>query len=217
MKKGYKVLIGITICIILIALILQYFRINKLVKQNQIQAVELMLTSDSVKVLTTKNGEIYFKIQSVTIEANALKASLQAMEVDAKNLKSKNVTLGNIVSVLRQELFVQGHDTIPLKDTMVVSNALKIGARKFNWTNSYLSLSGLILNKNLELDYFYRTELTSVTERKGNKSIVTVSLSDPAARIVTGSQIIVVNSKKWWDKWYLYTLLGAGIGIWVAK
>ena len=217
MKKGYKVLIGITICIILIALILQYFRIVKLVKQNQIQAVELMLTSDSVKVLTTKSGEIYFKIQSVTIEANALKASLQAMEVDAKNLKSKNVTLGNIVSVLRQELFVQGHDTIPLKDTMVVSNALKIGARKFNWTNSYLSLSGLILNKNLELDYFYRTELTSVTERKGNKSIVTVSLSDPAARIVTGSQIIVVNSKKWWDKWYLYTLLGAGIGIWVAK
>ena len=219
MNKGFKIVLGVALLMIIIGLVWQYYRIRDLEKVNQIQSLELMLTGDSVREFRTREGEAYYRMQSVVIENDALKGSLLAMDIDKNILKSKNITLNNVISLLRQDLLMRGRDTIWLTDTVikVVNIAMPVDAKGFNWTNHYLSLSGLIINKKMEFAYSYATEITSVTEQKGDKSIVTVSLEDPKAKIIGGAQIIVIPTKRWWDRWYIYGLVGAGVGVWIGK
>ena len=219
MNKAWKVFIVCVTVIVCAILVYDQVTIRKLKKDNQIQAVKIMMANDTATVYRTKSGEAYFKLNSVLIEKNASKASLDEMGIQAKGLKEKNVDLNDIIQVLRGQLASSGHGTITLHDTIYkFVNKPQISLKTFDWNNKYLYLKGEVYSDNrIEADYLYKTDLIATTEHSGGKSIVTISISDPNARIISGSQIVVTPSVKFWDHWYFYVLAGMAGGIYLAK
>ena len=218
MSKAWKIVIGITLFILVAALMGQCWQINNLVKENQIKDVQIMMANDTATVYKTKSGQIYSKLKSVTIEAGNLKTSLEAMGIKKKDLEDQNIELSDLVQVLRGQLESHGHISTPVHDTIYVQvGKPSIPAKTFNWTNKYLFIWGSVYPTKIDADYIYKTEIISSTEQIKGKSIVTVSLSDPNSRILTGAQIIITPSHHWWDHWYLYGLAGMAAGVYLAK
>ena len=227
MKKGVIVLRIIVLLSVLCTFIVQVIRIKALKKKTQVQAVELMHYNDSVKSYKTKTGEAFFKLNSVIIESNTLKGSLEAMGIENKDLKLKDINSKNLIMLLKEQIESTGHTgPIPLMPVSQKDSAFELRLKKFVWpqnvVNAPLILNGLIEGavkntKIKEIDYVYKTGIIHHTERLGNKSVVTVSLTDANGRISDGSQIVIEPVNRWWDKWYFYVIAGLGTGVFLAK
>lgn len=216
MNNFWKWIITIIVVFVIASEWYQYVDRANLRRDKEISDVKVMLATDSVKTFKDKAGEAYAKLNSVLIEKSALSQSLLSMGQTNKKLSSENIKQSDIISVLRSQLYSSGHDTITLHDTIFVAS--KITGKDYLWTNNYLSLWGTIVGYKMNNNYSYKTDLTYVTEQTSKKkSIVTVSLSDPNAKILTGSQIVVTQTPKWYDHWYYYTLAGAIAGHYIFK
>jgi len=207
---------ALTLVVILLAI--QSVRINSLQKKNQVQMVELMAANDSARVFKTKSGELYFELNAVTVEKNALKNALLSSGFEMEELRAKDIKWRNIVSTLKAELAISGRDTIYLHDTTYVATGEgTITGKSYNWTNNYLTLSGLIRDKFMVTDYKYLTAMSFITEKRGKTTKVTATLADPKAMITTGSQIVIEHKTGWYEKPWLWGLLGAGLGVYLCK
>ena len=212
-------IVGVVANFALIWIVYQGIRYTKLKKKYDIQSVDLMNKNDSATVYKTKSGELYSQLQSVTIDKNALKASLAESGFEIKKLRARDVKWRNIVSALKIKLVSAGRiDTIRLHDTTyIAANGVKLIGKTYNWTNNYLTLSGLIRDKSMDVNYSYSTQLYYTNEQVGHQSKITIWSSDPNARITTGSQITVSAKSKWYEKWWLHELVGIGIGRFLFK
>lgn len=203
---------------LILTIIILYYQNKSLDKNNQIQAVELMSQTDSAKMYKTKAGEAYFQTKAVEVEANALKKSLEAQGFDLKKLKAEKVNLSNVVSSLKMELVAAGTIHTNVRDSIVYDtikgNTLQ---QHIIWSNQFLSLNGVIKNKEFSATYLYQTKINSVTEKKGKSYIVTTSLSDPQAKITNGSQVIITPTSKWYMKPWLWGVAGLAAGVFIAK
>lgn len=220
MNKTLKIVVATVFGILLLIIIIQGFQNRSLKKTNQIQSVELMTIKDSAQAFKTKNDEAYFKINALTVDANALKTSLIESGFAIKDLKQRDINNGKIIAALKAEIESSGHvDSIPLVDVIIPVDSGKpsIKAKKFDWTNHYLTLTGLIKETNMSLDYKYKTDLSLISEKKGKSIIVTAWLSDPNAIITTGHQITISNKTKWYNKPWLWGLAGLTGGYFLTK
>jgi len=205
---------------LVITIIVLYYQNKSLDKNNQIQAVELMAAKDSAVMYKTKAGQAYFQTKAVEIEKNALKQSLEAQGFDLKQLKAEKVVWRNVESALRLELKVAGTIHTNVKDSTVqdsVPSKPPITIQKIDWTNEYLTLNGVIKNKIFDATYDYRIKINSVAEKKGKSFIVTTSLSDKQATIVSGSQLIITPTSKWYMKPWLWGVVGLVAGHYITK
>ena len=218
MKKTVNTAIIIAVGLIVAALIILVIKFDRLTKKSQIQAVELMNANNEATDYKTKAGKLYFELNAVEVEKKALKKSLEAAGFTIKELRGMDVKWRDIVSTLKAELAMSGHDTIVLHDTIIVATGGgTITGKKYNWTNNYLTLSGLIREHTMDVNYSYLTGLSFVTEKQGKKTKVTAFLSDPQARVTTGSQIIVEHKIRWYEKPWLWGLAGIGLGVYLGK
>jgi len=218
MNPKWKIALIAVFALAVILLVIQSVRINRLQKKNQVQAVELMAANDSARIFKTKSGELYFELNAVTVERNALKNSLEASGFTIKELREMNVKWRDIVSTLKAELAMSGRDTIYLHDTTyVAAGEGTITGKSYNWTNNYLTLSGLIREKFMVTDYKYLTAMSFITEKKGKTTKVIATLADPKARITTGSQIVIEHKTWWYEKPWLWGLAGIGLGVFLGK
>ena len=216
MNNFWKWILAIVVIFVIASEWYQYVDRANLRRDKEISDVKIMLSTDSVKTFKTKAGEAYAKLNSVLIEKSALGESLLSMGQTNKRLNSENIKQSDIISVLKSKLLSTGHDTITLHDTIFITS--KITGKDYLWTNNYLSLWGTIVGYKMNNNYSYKTDLTYITEQASKKkSIVTVSLSDPNARILTGGQIIVIQTPKWYDHWYYYALTGLVAGHYIFK
>ena len=216
MNNFWKWILAIVVIFVIASEWYQYFDRINLRRDKEISDVKIMLSTDSVKTFKTKTGEAYAKLNSILIEKSALSESLLSMGQTNKKLNSENIKQSDIISVLKSKLLSTGHDTITLHDTTFISS--KITGKDYLWTNNYLSLWGTIVGYKMNNNYSYKIDLTYITEQASKKkSIVTVSLSDPNARILTGGQIIVIQTPKWYDHWYYYALTGLVAGHYIFK
>lgn len=218
MNRTWKIILGITLFIGAASLLGQHWQIVKLTKENQIKDVQIMMTNDTATVYKTRSGQIYSKLKAVTIEAENLKLTLESMGIKKKDLEDQNIELSGLVQILRGQLESHGPITTPVHDTVYVQvGKPPVATKTFNWTNKHLFFWGSVYPTKIEADYVYKTEIISSTERVKGKSIVTVSLSDPNSRILTGAQIIITPTHRWWDHWYLYGLAGMAAGVYLTK
>ena len=221
-KTTIQKLIGyakyILIGALIITIIVLYYQNKSLDKQNQIQAVNLMAQTDSAVMYKTKAGEAYFQTQAVEIERNALKKSLEAQGFDLKQLKAEKVAWRDVVSTLKLELTAAGEIHTNVRDSIVYDTIRgNTPQQHIVWTNNFLTLTGVIQNKQFNATYLYLTKINSVTEKKGNSYIVTTSLSDPNAKVTNGSQIIITPTSKWYMKPWLWGVVGVATGVFIAK
>jgi len=211
---GKYILVGI----LLITVIVLYYQNKSLDKKNQIQAVSLMAQTDSAVMYKTKAGEAYFQTQSIEVERNALKKSLEAQGFDLKQLKAEKVAWRDVVSTLKMELAAAGEIHTNVKDSIIHDTIVgPILLQKIFWSNKFLTLNGQIKNKEFDATYMYQTKINSVTEKQGKSYIVTTSLSDPLAKITNGSQIIITPTSKWYMKPWLWGTVAFIGGVFIAK
>lgn len=215
-----KVIIaGIILAGLILLIIIQNHKINKLSHANQIQAVELSTLKDSVLIHKSKNNELTFKLASVEIEKSSLKESLDLMGIDRQALKERDIKWRKITAALRAELAATGHGETNVVDTFRIEKTDTIYFQKVNdWTNNYLSLfNAEIVNKKLNFDYTYKTKIDFITTGTRKETVVSVILSDPKAQITTANSITIKNDKKWYERPVIWTVVGIGAGVLITK
>lgn len=191
----------------------QNHKIAKLSDTNQLQAIELSVLNDSVKVFKDKAGDLTFKINSISIERDNLRESLEASGLDLKELKRRDINWRKINSALETELRVAGQFTTVLRDTVYRNSVDTIRASVFDWNNKHLSFSGRIVNRDVTGDYSYKMRLNVIQ----SANIISIYMDDPKAEIISGNQFTVKPSKKWYTKPLVWGLAGLVGGYFVAK
>lgn len=219
MNKFVKFGIYLIGAIMLIVIIVQYFKIQSVNKDYQIQSVELMMKNDSAKILKTKNGEIYSQLNSVVIESDNLKEALKTAGITNKELRQKDIKSRNLIAVMNAKIESQGNGSTAGHDTIIIKENVPVKGRKFDdWNNGNLFLFGLYSdNDSLYHKYRYQTEITLFPEKQGKKTKVTATLTDPHATITTGYSILVDNKLKWYQKWYVWGIAGLAGGYFITK
>jgi hypothetical protein len=218
MSKTWKIVVGIVLGILITTIIVQHFQNKSLRKDNQIQSVALLVANDSAKVYRDKAGDLYSKLNTATIESGALKTSLIETGLTIKELRQKDIKWRDITAVLNARIEASGHATAILHDTMYIdTTGIKRPVKDFVWTNKYLSLSGMIKEKDINIGYNYSMDLKSITTTKGNTTSVTIFSNDPNAKITNGYQINVINKTAWYKRWYIWGAAGLVGGYFIAK
>lgn len=194
-------------------------KINRLSDEKQIQAVELSTLNDSIFILKNKEGELTFKLNSVNIEKNNLKKSLELLGVDYKDLKDDNIKWRRLNNVLQLKLSAIGSIETHITDTFRVEKTDTLYYSRVNdWTNGFLSIfNAKIEHMDLFSNYRYDVGVNFFQEPTRKGTIVSVQLTDPNASIISANSITVVSKKTIWDKWWLWTAAGAAGGILLVK
>ena len=213
MTKLYKWIFGLVISILLLVILIQSCNNKSLRKDNQIQSVQLIVTNDSARVYKNKFGDTYSTLNSVVIDRNALKKSLEVAGITNKELKAKNIKLNEITEVLKAKLEVVGNAHITLHDTTYIdSTGLKMQVKDFSWTNKYLTLNGVIKDKNADIKYLYQIGLDSYKTQNGDKVIYTIFSTDKENSKITNGYTITVRDKQpskfWTWTWRVASFAG---------
>ena len=213
MTNLYKWIIGMVIGLLLIANMVQCIQKKSINKDFQIQSVALIVANDSAKVYKDKYGVTYSTLNSVLIDKDALRKSLDVAGITAKELRVKNIKLNDITEVLRAKLEVAGNANVTLHDTVYIdSTGVKIPAKDFSWTNKYLTLNGLIKDKNADIKYLYQIGLDSYKTQNGDKVTYTIFSTDKENSKITNGYTITVSEKKpstfWTWTWRVASFAG---------
>ncbi|MCK9326347.1 MAG: hypothetical protein M0P69_12720 [Bacteroidales bacterium] len=183
----------------------------------QLQSVELSTLKDSVKVIHQKNGALSYQVKAVEVEKRNLRESLEIAGYEIKDLKEKEIRWRKITSTLRAELESKGTGQTEIIKTEIVTETDTIIQGNFAWNNKYLFLDGKINENLISFDYRYNTPINIFTSEKKKETIVTVSLADPNASIISANSITISKKRKWYQKPWVWGAAGLATGIIVAK
>ena len=126
------------------------------------------------------------------------------------HLKEDNIKWKNISNTLKLELQSIGNIKTTIVDTFRIEKIDTVYySHVADWSNKYLSISNArIEKKELFMDYEYRTGISIFQEPKKKGTIVTVSLTDKKASIISANSFTVTPKKTIFDKWWLWTTIG---------
>ncbi len=220
-----KAKISLAVIVILFVVVgVLYILLQRNKDRVQLSNVELSTLKDSVAVYQSKNGDLSYKLASVTIDKGNLKKSLDIAGFDIKELKAQNIKWRKATNALKLELQAAGSVTTEVTDTFYIDNEVpgKIDTVWYSsisdWSNDYLSIyNGRISDKNLAFDYDYKVDIKLVQTEKGKSVLVTAMLTDPNASITTANSITVKHKTKWYQKWWLWSSAGLIGGAFLAK
>lgn len=212
-----KLVIGLVILTVLVLLYRQHRKIQNYKDTAQLQAVELSTLKDSVKTIRQKNGALSYAVQSVEVEKRNLRQSLEMAGVEIKDLRQKEIRWRKLNSVLQAELESKGSGQAEIIKTETITETDTIVKGNFEWNNDYLFLDGDITESNISFDYRYNTPIQIFTSEKKKETIITVSLADPNASIISANSITISKKRKWYQKTWVWGAAGFVTGIMVAK
>jgi len=200
--QGYTKYIKYVIFAILLSIIaVVTIQKNSLKDEVQLKSVQLLAMNDTAKIYKTKAGDFYSKLSAVGIEKDNLKKSLSELGFTNKELRDRNIKQGNIILALQMKLEAADSIHFIVRDSIIyLPGQPNVLVQKLNWTNNYLTLSGIIKDKQFDGAYNYKIFLKSLTEQKGKSYIVTTYVTDPKAIITQGSQVIVTPTKTTGEK-----------------
>lgn len=210
--------LGLAVLVVLVLFYIQQRQLRSYKDTSQIQAVELSTMKDSVRTIKQKNGQLSFQVQSVEVEKRNLKESLEIAGYEIKDLKEKEIRWRNLNSVLRAELESKGSGQTEITtDTIIINETDTIIKGNFQWNNNFLKLDGNISDRIISFDYVYNTPIDIFTSEKKKETVITVSLKDPNASIISANSITVSHKRKWYEKPWVWGLAGFTTGVLIAK
>lgn len=216
MLKKYFFILTIIAAFILIAY--QGYLVRQLKTTTQVLEVEVSTMKDSVKVHKSKSDELTFKLTSTEVDKTNLKKSLEIAGYDIKNWKTREIDWRNTEFILRAEIKAFGKGVIILHDTIVTPPKVDtVVAQVGKWDNKHLFLTPLVINKNIEFDYLYQTGITIVPTTKRGSTTVNISLTDPKAVITSASSMIITKRKRWYEKGWLWGVIGFVTGVLIVN
>ena len=217
MKKYTTITVSAVIVILLAIISYQVVRGNRLEDQNQLQSVIIASQNDSIVAYKSKNGDLTYKLNSVTVEHDNAKKALELANFDIKEFKSRDIRWRDINMALQAKINAQGNGNANLIDTVIISKTDTIYRSNFSWSNRYLSLRGFVLNKNLQFSYKYATDLSLISEKKGKNYVISAYLSDPSAVVTSGNSITIVPTSRFYKKNWFWLTIGVIGGYFIPK
>ena len=188
----------------------------------QFANVELSSLRDTVNTFKTKNGELVGQINSVVIDRDIAKKSLEQIGIDVKKLREENVKLKTLNLALNAQLSSSGTIYTTKRDTIYMENNVPVTYSFINdWSDGRLSLfNGYIKNNDIFTDYTYNLKFKLLVNTEKNKSIVTfVPEDDSNKTILSSANSITIMDKKppFYKKWWLWAAIGFTGGILMTK
>lgn len=199
---------------------IQHRRINHYKDVSQLQAVELSTLKDTVKVYRNKAGDLTSKFNSIEVDRDNLKRSLEFAGFDIKELNERDINWRKVTSALRMQLAATGHVETDIKpDTFRIENTDTVYFSTVEpWSNQYLSIfNGEIVKKKLVFDYRYQTRISIIPTPGRKETIVNVFLTDPKAEITSANSITIKHKKQIWERGWLWAVVGFGTGILISR
>lgn len=215
--KFNKVLIFSVILGIVLVLWGLNYRIKSLKKANELQAIEISTLNDSVSSYKSKNGDLTFKIKSVTVENANKRKALEAAGFEIKELRARDIKFRDVISALNAKLDATGNGSTIIKDTVYIVKGDTIKSSFYKWNNGFLFLDGTIVDNKNDFQYKYKAKLSILNESKKNENIISIYIDDPNAEITNSNSITIKNKKKWWESQWLYGAAGLGLGYVIFK
>jgi hypothetical protein len=175
----------------------------------------ISLSKDSLYYYKTKNDEIVAEKKVINLTLKEFKETNNVLFKHNSQLKKDIKGYKNLVTYLEGKLSVQGHDTVILTDTAYILSKDTIRAKKFDYTNSYLTLHGIIHNNTFDFHYFYNTDFTYKTYWKRESFlkqkilVMDFVMKDSNAKLSTAQTIqIKPPPTKFYQTNWFWTLTG---------
>lgn len=220
MKKLYG-LIALVFAVLFVAYLFQLWENDKLNDKLQLKNVELSQMKDSVLTYVTKNGQLISKIKSVEVDKRNLKDALEVIGIEKEYLKDQNIKLKNLVSVLQLEIKTFGEGQTNVVDTFYIDKVTTdtIYYQKVNdWTDNYLSLfNAKIEDKEFKFEYNYFLDMDLLVDKPKDVIIVTAKINNPNLETLKATSIMVSTKRKWWEKPWVWGIVGVGTGVLISK
>jgi hypothetical protein len=220
MKKLYG-LIALVFAVLFVAYLFQLWENDKLNDKLQLKNVELSQMKDSVLTYVTKNGQLISKIKSVEVDKRNLKDALEVIGIEKEYLKDQNIKLKNLVSVLQLEIKTFGEGQTNVVDTFYIDKVTTdtIYYQKVNdWTDNYLSLfNAKIEDKEFKFEYNYFLDMDLLVDKPKDAIIVTAKINNPNLESLKATSIMVSTKRKWWEKPWVWGIVGVGTGVLISK
>ena len=204
----------VLILIVGVVIVVMGAKIRHLRSDIQLRNVELSTLKDSVNMTVTKNGHLIAKVNSVEVEKSNLKESLKLAGIDIKSLKDENIKWRNLNGVLKLQVQSLGTVQTHVTDTFRIEIPVEgkpdtIRYQKFdNWSDGYFKIwNGRIENRELFFNRSYQTGIQILPETTRNKTIVTIKLDDPLAKITNANSLTIVNKKKFLERPVVWSAL----------
>jgi hypothetical protein len=176
---------------------------------------------DSVLTYVTKNGQLISKIKSVEVDKRNLKDALEVIGIEKEYLKDQNIKLKNLVSVLQLEIKTFGEGQTNVVDTFYIDKVTTdtIYYQKVNdWTDNYLSLfNAKIEDKEFKFEYNYFLDMDLLVDKPKDAIIVTAKINNPNLESLKATSIMVSTKRKWWEKPWVWGIVGVGTGVLISK
>ena len=117
----------------------------------------LRISRDSTTTYRDAEGKLVSERESYRITAKDLKSQAEQLGFDKEYLEKTVGNFKNLVSHLKGELRASGTGTTSARDTIIITTVIEgdstvidsAAGKTFDWTNSYLTLSGTL---NLDVD-----------------------------------------------------------------
>jgi len=220
MKKLYG-LIALVFAVLFVAYLFQLWENDKLNDKLQLKNVELSQMKDSVLTYVTKNGQLISKIKSVEVDKRNLKDALEVIGIEKEYLKDQNIKLKNLVSVLQLEIKTFGEGQTNVVDTFYIDKVTTdtIYYQKVNdWADNYLSLfNAKIEDKEFKFEYNYFLDMDLLVDKPKDAIIVTAKINNPNLESLKATSIMVSTKRKWWEKPWVWGIVGVGTGVLISK
>jgi len=210
-------LIGLAVLVVAALFYRQYRELRNYKDTAQLQAVELSMFKDSVKIIQQKNGDLNFQVQAVQVEKRNLKESLELAGFEIKDLKEKEIRWRKLNSVLQAKLEASDTGQTVIRDTFLIVENDTVKAGSFQVNNNYLLFNGLIKKDSLDWDYRYNVEFDFFQQKIKNETLVTVALNDPNAEITSMNSITISHKKKFYERPIVWAVAGIATGIIISK
>lgn len=215
--KKYWIPIVIVFALVLAALGYAAFNLDKTQDALQIANLRLAVQNDTITSIRTKSGDLVAKIQSVEVDRDNLKDALEEMGLDRKKLRDQKIKLQDVISVLQVKLEAEGHGETTIRDTIRIEKSDTVRIGQFKWSNKYLFLDGSIKDKQMDFDYLYQTRISNIQDQNRKGTTVSLTLSDPKAKIIDGASFTVIHKKSLLEKWWIVGPIGILAGILISK
>jgi hypothetical protein len=212
-----KLLIVLAVLVVAALFYRQHRELRNYKDTAQLQAVELSMFKNSVKVIQEKNGDLNFQVQAVQVEKRNLKESLELAGFKIKDLKEKEIRWRKLNSVLQAKLEASDSGQTVIRDTFLIVENDTVRAGSFQVNNNYLLFNGLIKKDSLDWDYRYNVEFDFFQQKIKNETLVTVALNDPNAEITSMNGITISHKKKFYERPIVWAVAGLATGIIISK
>lgn len=212
-------IIFILTAVTIITVLSMNYVIKNLKQTIQLQSAELVSVKNEVLELTTKNGQLYYEIETVQVEKTNMKKALDILGLENSELKKMNIQAKNTIAAL--EIIIEHSSTgqTTVVDTLYIENTDTVYYQKVNpFNDGNLSLyNGKVVRGDLSFDYTYNLALQQIIHKRKKDVIVTIVTDSPNAKIIAGKSVTIKSIKKWYEQQWLWGVAGFLGGYLITK